>query len=467
VGPWAVTVERPPGEGPPPAAAPGVVVVRSLPRPRPATADEIAAWVRQLGDADEKVRREAADALTVVGAPAVEVLKAAAGESEGVRPKQARGVLDRIAVAEALAPTRLNLKLEDALPADAVAALAERSGLPLQYTPPPGGKPPKRITLDLNDVTAWEALDRLCEAAELGYSYAAPGASVVRVSHQAPRPLAAPASVGPFHLVPAGGFYQRSLSIIGDAPRPGEFLQLQLAVLREPHVRLLTYETPPRLTEARDADGRSFLPAAPPTRYHYSANDLRMTLNVPLKPPERRGERLQVLKGVLSVEVAARPQDLATVPDLAKAIGKNFRGAEGHRLTVTAARAAGGGQWDVQLRVIGPPGWRYDPKGYAVELIDAHGRTTRASYGTLAPAPVRGLQPEDLAWLAADPGAPGVSAVPWPAAALQRARPEWMEWSGTLHFLAPQFEGPVRLRFYRFDRLQAELPFELHDVPLP
>jgi hypothetical protein len=90
------------------------------------------------------------------------------------------------------------------------------------------------------------------------------------------------------------------------------------------------------------------------------------------------------------------------------------------------------------------------------------------SYGTLAPAPVRGLQPEDLAWLASDPLAPGPAAVPWPALAWQRARAEWAEWSGTLHFLPPpQFEGPVQLRLYRFDRLQAELPFELHDVPLP
>src|SRR5262249_41107238 len=163
---------------------------------------------------------------------------------------------------------------EDALPADAVAALAERSDLPLQYAPPPGGKPPKRVTLDLNDVTAWEALDRLCEAAGVGYSATAPGASVVRISHPAPRPLAAPAHlaapapVGPSPPRPAGGFYQRSLSVMGAAPRPSDFLHLHPAALREPPVRLLSYEPPPRLTEARDADGRSFLPAVPAARYH-------------------------------------------------------------------------------------------------------------------------------------------------------------------------------------------------------
>jgi WD40 repeat protein len=464
-GPFAVTVKRLPGEDPPPADGPGVVIVRSLPRPRPATADEIAGWVRQLDDADEKVRGAAADALTAVGAPAVATLKAAAGGPDGGPAKQARAVLDRIAVAEVLAPTRLNLKLEDALPADAVTALAERSGLPLQYMPPPGGKPPKRVTLDLDDVTAWEALDRLCEAAGLGYSYTALPASVVRLSHQAPRPLAG-ADVGPFRLLPTGGMYQRSLTFLGDAPRPNEFLQLNLAVLREPHVRVLSYEAPPRLTEARGADGQSYLPAVPPARYRPATDGAYISLLCPLKPPERRGERLKVLKGVLSVEIAARPQELATVPDLAKTPGKTFRGAEGHRLTVTAARP-GGGQWEVQLRVIGPPGWRYDPKVHAVELIDARGRTSRSSYGTLSPSPVRGLQQEDLAWLAADPGAPGVAAVPWPAVALQRARPQWTEWSGGLYFVAPQFEGPVRLRLYRFDRLQAELPFELRDVPLP
>jgi hypothetical protein len=30
-----------------------------------------------------------------------------------------------------------------------------------------------------------------------------------------------------------------------------------------------------------------------------------------------------------------------------------------------------------------------------------------------------------------------------------------------------RFAAPVKLRFYRFERLKADLPFELHDVPLP
>jgi WD40 repeat protein len=456
-----VTVEKTPGALPP-AAQPGVVVVPSIPKPRPATPEEIAAWVRRLDDADPKARQAAADALAEVGAPAVEALNAA----DGPRRKPARAVLDRIAVAEALAPTRLRLTLEDALPADAIKTLAERSHLAIDYKAPPDGTPQKRIKLDLEDVTAWEALDRICEAGDLGYTILSTYS--VQVSQSAPRPSAVRAYMGPFRLQLAAGSYQRTLASLARTPQTFETLQLQLALLKEPQARLLSVRGAVRLTEASDPDGRSLLPAFQPGGIPQPVQEeARTFLVAPLKPPERRTEQLKVLKGVMSVEVMARSQELVVVPNLDRAARLTFRGELGHRLTVTSAQS-NGRQWTVQLRLVGPPGWQYDPKQCAAELLDKRGRVARLSFGSLSPTPLRGLQPEDMAWTAADPLAPGLAALPWPALALQGSRRDWREWNGSLQFLAPaQFEGPVTLRLRQFDRLQAELPFELHDVPLP
>ena len=66
------------------------------------------------------------------------------------------------------------------------------------------------------------------------------------------------------------------------------------------------------------------------------------------------------------------------------------------------------------------------------------------------------------------PVAPSLGGLPWPALALQGPRQERVEWRGVVYVATPAlFEGPVTLRFYRFERLKVEVPFELPDVPLP
>ena len=103
-----------------------------------------------------------------------------------------------------------------------------------------------------------------------------------------------------------------------------------------------------------------------------------------------------------------------------------------------------------------------------LELTDARGRSAHFNNVSLTQWPLREPQPEDLAWLTAAPQAPSLPWLPWTALALQPARQGRMEWRGKLQLAAPAaFEEPVQLRFYRFDRLKTEVPFELRDVPLP
>jgi hypothetical protein len=151
------------------------------------------------------------------------------------------------------------------------------------------------------------------------------------------------------------------------------------------------------------------------------------------------------------------------VPDIAKCVGRTFRGEQGHCLTVDGES----GQ-NRLVRLIGPPSWTFDPNTHFVELTDARGHTVRMPQPlNLAFRPPTQPQPEDLAWLATAP-MPSLAGLPWPALALQGPRRARLEWYGWLYlWMPPSFKGPVTLRIFRFERQKVEVPFELSDVPLP
>ena len=352
------------------------------------------------------------------------------------------------------------MKLNDALPADAIKELAKQSGIPMTYTPPQVGSSPKRISLDLADVSVWEALDRICEAADLGHSTT--NRSTVHVN-QALRLPTTCAYVGPFRISLTTASYFRSLNLFVPTPQTNESLQLQLSLLKEPHTRLLSFRHV-HLTEANTGDGRSVLPAFQPMPAPYAVNEefscRRWSCRCGRWSAATSESRW--LKGTLSMEVMVRPQELVTVPNLIKAKGQTFHGDQGHRMTVEDVQTTGK-QWTVQVRLLGPPGWRFNPNQEALELVDSHGRYVRFLNPAFLAKPVREPQPEDLMWLTASP-----QTLPWAALAMRRSRRQRLEWDGTLNLLTQlPLTEPVKLRVYRFERVQAELPFELHDVPLP
>ncbi len=435
-------------------------------RRRAATAEEIAGWVRQLADADGKVRQAAADALVEAGPAAVPALETVAEQPQ--RRYQARAVRDRIAAAEVLAPTRVRLKLQNALPAEAIRSLSEQSHLPLEYLPPTDGSWPKRINLDLEDVPVWEALDRICEAADLGHSCT--DRITVRVSRQAPRPPVVRGYAGPFRLNLAGGTYYRSLN--PNLPQQVyESVLLRLGMIAEPNRGWLSIPGQLRVTEARGPDGQSRDLADVPRGYYPSVTNgggvCTGMLSLPLKGADRRNDRLKLLKGVVPLEIMIRRQDLVTVPDLAGAAGRTYCGEQGYDVAVVQARTDGP-QRMVHLRMVGPLGRRYEWNLYGVEISDSRGhsqRSTNLAWNASSPA----FRPEDpLAWLATAPQAPLPAGLPWAALTFPGPLRQQWECHCWLNDSMPvPFEGPVTLRFYRFERMKVDLPFELHDVPLP
>src|SRR5262249_18714920 len=150
---------------------------------RIASPDDLARWIKELEDRSYQVRQKAMKALEEVGQPAVKALTAAAASASPETQRRVKLLLERIEINEAVAPTLVRLHLRDVpLPA-AVEELAKQSRLKLELVPQQGpGRlelEQKRVNLELERATFWEALEKLCQAG--GLSYATQGTATLKL----------------------------------------------------------------------------------------------------------------------------------------------------------------------------------------------------------------------------------------------------------------------------------------------
>ena len=458
--------------GPRPVAAPPPVVVLPPlnPKHREATPRQIQDWIHQLGGDDAKASAEAAAALMDVGPPALAALKqTVAGPDDGLA-RRAAEVGDRIEVAEALSPTRVRLKLQDASIADAVAALTKQFGVHVDYSDPvQNARPTKKITLELDNMSFWEAIDRLCDVGDLTYQINF--GQGVQLS-QGPRTRKELfADVGPFRFQATSWNANRFVSLQGKEAPAVENLSLNMTISGASGgaVAIVGW---PTVQEAEDDAGQSRLLVGPKGAGPVFAEPMSPLLasmrTVQLKPSDRRGGSLKRLKGVLPVEVMTDRRDLATAAELGKAQGKTF-GGNGVRLSVQSVQGFGNGAM-VTLSLDGGPPWAYDAASMSFELTDADGRRIRPTWVNLNPVGQVRRRPGSavLAVLSGAPAAGFPGALPWAALAPNASRPEPV-WTGSVQFVSPDNMdlSKAKLTFYHYRRLRTELPFEFHDLPLP
>jgi WD40 repeat protein/serine/threonine protein kinase len=496
------TVQAPPmpftpAGGIPQGPAPVITVLPpATPRAR-AKPEELAGWIKQLGSDDGKVRKAAAQALVGQGAHARAALEAAYSADFASR-KQIQDVLDQIAIAQAIAPTRIRLQLKNVQPADAIHALVAQSGLPLVYMPTPTGPSPRPITLNLEDVPVWDALDRICAAGGLSYLPTSfqPTATTIQVTNQA-RLSAVACNAGPFHVHVLGGVFSRGFTFLANNLQTFEDVQLRLMVLQEPGARLLAANNVLRLNEARTQSGQSLLTPQPFFPLSPGTGVVARNFYVYLKASDQPKDKLEVLKGLLTMDLMAQAEQLITLNDVTAAGGQTVSGPLGHHVTILSSGRVGS-YWTVTVRLMGPlapEGARLPfgqgakavgrdqrsgaalnlgasgsgkPREHLAELADGKGNSSRMSLQRFTTTRRRVAQPEDLAWLAAAPVDFGLSGLFWPALAVNPPGLQRGAWTATLRlFSPPTLQGPVSLRIFRFERLRAEVPFELRDIPLP
>jgi WD40 repeat protein len=465
-----------PGQPPPPP-----LVVLSPPRAdkRPAAPAQFAAWVKQLADTEAKTRTEAAQALEEAGPPALKVLDKAAGHPDAAVRQRVQQVRDRIAVAEAVAPRRFSLAFQNTPLAEAITALADKAGVRLNYNPSPSAVgsirqrlAPKTVTLTLDGVPFLEALDRLCQAADLVPFSSGPGSWTLQDGRPVPRELLAYA--GPIRFQAGNMEFQRWLAL-QEKNQSQDQLRLHLSLTSEPRNAGWTFAQP-RAVEARDDAGRSLLPDPqtanqqngvffPPVGVGYN------NAMVLLQPPPVRGGTLKHLKIVLPVQIVARREDVLTVTDLAKAGGKTLFGGEGIHLKIQSVSGLGNNGCNVQFAVSAPAGLSLDPNNLGLRLTDARGHdhpATNFFVNSFAAQTIREPEAEDLLWLSGPPQGAFLTSLPWAALARGSRNRDRRQWTGFAQFFSPEAVGqPLKLTLFRFERLRTELPFDFRDLPLP
>ncbi len=382
-----------------------------------------------------------------------------------------------------LEATPVVLEYDNVPMGEVVAEIAKRSDIPLALAPGPTGSRPVTIRSPRPE-PFWSAVDRLADAADVGYSLTASSVAGGRehpltLSPTLPR-LAGPVSDhGPFRVNLMSLNYQRDLSFVGRAGVPNPMIPGLGAATAGPNVttdpegrviveqftvriqaaaepRLTLQQVGPlKLTAAVDDLGQSLLPpaAANPSNggmmVHYNGtNPGALQFQVALRRPATPGQVIRLLRGAIPASVASRRAEALVVP-LDAATGKTFRNDDAtlvvHDLKPLNPNAGPATPYSLELSITAkptrtaaapepPPGFdswmpRSDLSTLQLEILDASGRP--------------------INWF------------------LTESRPNGGELRVSLTTNGGGQSPPATIRYHGTIRANAEIPFEFRDVPMP
>lgn len=278
---------------------------------------QIELLVAQLDDADAQKRAEAERQLAALAgtdAASTEALLAALPAPHNRMSQEARLRLDRVrqtlesritdAVAE---PSKLSLAVSEEPLADVLAEIEAKTGNRVVDFRDKFGQPneEKRISIELQDVSFWEALDQVLDAANMT-TYAFSGEDAVAIVNQqgaAARRAEAAAQAGPFRLEPIRIEARRGLR---DPDEGG--LQVEIEVAWEPRLRpvALSQPTDQIMAQFDDGEAAAIAMSAPALDVDVQPGSYASELVVPLQLPSRSATRISSLRGRLHALIPGR-----------------------------------------------------------------------------------------------------------------------------------------------------------------
>jgi len=413
--------------------------------PAPPTPEQL---IEQLGHRDFKVREAAGKALATRGAEALAAMRKALGHPDPeIRQRIGQLVTDSER-AVLLAPKRVSLACNQTPVKDALADLTKQTGYRIDMQ---GATAPALITLDLANVTFWEALDKVCAQSGL----------VLQQHHDAQGGLLLYAQNaytpyvdyrGPFRLAANSFHFNKSLTF-ATLPRNqltgsqrSEQLSFMFTVVAEPKLPLLGLGQA-KLTLAVDDQDNSLL--LPPVQhqvyeaYHggyYGYRNLVMQSQVQLTGAGPGARAVRHLRGSLPVTLLAEQKPEIVVEKITEVKGKKFEGnqvsleiedvkdgpGKTYQVAMTARRAAkDANQYDYT--------WT-NSLHQRVELCDEKGNKFAShgfNWGNQTPTSVQGT------FMFGEPG------------------------NGT------PIGKPAKLTYYGWVTMQHQVEFEFRDLPLP
>jgi hypothetical protein len=372
----------------------------------PRDAEQVSRLITQLGSPRFPEREEAGRALDALGTVALEALRQAADDRDPEIARRATGLVRKIEkrqeTARMLAPLRIRLLFADTPLAEAVDDLAKKTGFIIKLDGDKTLLADRTITLDTGEVTFWEAWERFCAAA-----------GVAERSPAAPAANPAPQTYGTSVLIINGNMRvvssdvtrpeapekEETLSLVHGKPRslPTDRMgALRLSALPRETILVgqqkvdgeilfgLEASVEPRLKWLRalglrvqraidDQDqaltprlaslGKSAPPRGNPTMfvngqpYYDDATPETNPRHIPvrLQRAEKPSHQLKELTGTLIALVQGPIEPLATIDNVFESAGKVVEGTGGTSLKVVEADRPENGEVHLRVYVESPP----------------------------------------------------------------------------------------------------------------
>ena len=301
--------------------------------PAPAPTTDSAAidkLIEQLGDRNFRAREAAAKALDERGESTLPALRRALNTSTS---PEVRSRLQTIVTAMerkcALQPKRVTLTCKNMPVNDVVSALSKQTGYSIQHN----GNRGVNLTFDLQNVTFWEALDRIC--LDTGLTPQQNDGAVLQLYQQE---LLWPHTCyqGPFKVMANSFQYNKSISLGGLQRNPlhnqsrSETLNFSFSILSEPKLPIMQIGQA-KLIEALDENGVSMkMPNANMHESQYYNGGGYRTHNqsgfINLLWPNKEVRTVKRIKASLPVTVLAFQKPEIEVAEITKVKNKKFTG---------------------------------------------------------------------------------------------------------------------------------------------
>jgi hypothetical protein len=436
--------------------------------------------IPRLGAPRYADREDAASALVRLGRRALPALRSARDDKDPEVRTRAISLINKIEGSLLTQPTMISLDVDDRPLPEVIKTVSEQAGVSLVLIP--DNSPlwaSRKVTIhEPVPLPFWKAIDRLCEVARLQYNFGMYGMSQGRqpsfplFDGGSARPALPTVDSGPFRISIMALHYQRDVTFPANPQRfgqpfppqradpPGsdgprfnpavtESCYAQIQVQGEPRLSV-SQNGSLKITEAVDDKGQSLVNTvargalAQRTAGYLGINASSFfQLQAVLSRPDRPGQVIRKLHGVLPITVATRkPNPLAV--KLEGATGKTFRNDD-VAVTVTEIRPLGNSRQTVIEMTIRPLSGTSGTPGlgqpdFVVQRPDAIGQTIEVSdgQGRLMPWYQTSFDTET-------------------AHLSLTATPQALDGQAT----------PTELRLFGMARAATEIEFEFNDLPLP
>lgn len=320
----------------------------------------IDALVAQLGDKNFRVRQAAGKALEGRGEESLPALRRALDAKDEEVRRRAEVLAQKIERSVLLTPKRVTLAVKNRPVDEAVKELARQTGYKLRYQ----GGAQRRVTLEVENATFWEALEKICRDGHLTPGFDDQQGTIYLYHQDSTSPYTCHA--GPFRFVATNFSYNRYINL-ANIPRNGRDpnnpsdannLNFGMMIQAEPKSPLLSVG-PPRLTRAEDENGISLLPRqnehAPQFQVHYHEGNglfrnFQHSTNVAMTKPARDAARAKVIRGKVVVTLLAGSKPDVVIENLAA--GKKKLSGNGQSAEIDVEEVAErNGSYQITLRV--------------------------------------------------------------------------------------------------------------------